>query len=673
DTLYADIIWAHNQTIPAMTYTDDQITILQALINSLPLGNSSFNQTLTDTLYADIIWGYNQTIPALTYTDQEIAVVDLRIDNLPVDNSSFNQSLTDVLYISADDEQDLNVNSSSWWGKVTSWVEGWFIQDGDQLNFNETKLDERIATQTTGKLDVTDQRYNDTAYVDQEIGVVNTRIDDLPTGNNSFNQSLTDMLYADILWSYNQTVPAMTYTDEQIILLQDIIDALPSGNTSFNQTLTDTLYIPQSEEQDLNVNASSWWATLSGWTSGWFTKQGDKLTFNETKLNESITSGLSEKLDETDQRYNDTTYVDQIITDYHLNWSSIFNETNATKAGIGDCPEGEFVQNTTSTGVSCAPLVSTETDPTETDPAWTRNLTQGVSNNLRPLSTLTYDFGSSTREWLTGWFSDLEVSNNIVVAENLTASKLIGNLEDSTFPSSACSGSDKAIGIQADGTVDCGPDQQGGSSSWRISQEFLTLSSLDPFVGSSVALGIIEVGASGPDHPGVVKLTDSTKYDGGYSILTDTSAFLINGTEEATFTFRDVSSKITTQYRLGFQDQTSVNSPTNGCWISVTANILTGKCGTSAGTTGTSTGYALMDSMWYIARISVNSAASVVTFTVSDSTNTLWTGTVSSNIPTETGQETGFGVLATESTRDAGEGIIELDYMSLGISRSLNR
>jgi len=48
--------------------------------------------------------------------------------------------------------------------------------------------------------------------------------------NASFNQTLTDTLYADIIWGYNQTLATLNLTTAS------------SANNTFNQTLTDTLY-----------------------------------------------------------------------------------------------------------------------------------------------------------------------------------------------------------------------------------------------------------------------------------------------------------------------------------------------------------------------------------------------------------------------------------------------
>ena len=60
------------------------------------------------------------------------------------DNQSWNQSYADTLYIAQSEEANLNVNSSTWWGGVSGWVSGWFIQTGNNLDFNETKLNQTI-------------------------------------------------------------------------------------------------------------------------------------------------------------------------------------------------------------------------------------------------------------------------------------------------------------------------------------------------------------------------------------------------------------------------------------------------------------------------------------------------------------------------------------------------
>jgi len=90
-------------------------------------------------------------------------------------------------------------------------------------------------------------------------------------------------------------------------------------NITQTQEYGNATYIKQSEEANLDVNSSTWWAGLTGWISGWFIESSDQLDFNETRLNQTI-----------DTRENDT-YVD------------------------ADCPIGQFVQNISGgTTLECA-------------------------------------------------------------------------------------------------------------------------------------------------------------------------------------------------------------------------------------------------------------------------------------------------------------------------------
>jgi len=183
----------------------------------------------------------------------------------------------------------------------------------------------------------------------------------------TFNESYADTIYSQIKWGYNQTIPANTYTDEQDIIFNDSIkDYVESyvnsnggDNTSFNQSLTDSLYVAQDDETNLNVNSSTWWASVSGWASEWFTNNAGNLELNGTKLNESIDArssdttyshltnftddlgsrgytALSNFTNDKDfinstqaQDYNETNYIDTTISNNNESWTSTYNDTYA--------------------------------------------------------------------------------------------------------------------------------------------------------------------------------------------------------------------------------------------------------------------------------------------------------------------------------------------------------
>ena len=165
-------------------------------ITSVTSGNESWNQSYADTLYYSIsnpnnylnettgqifnetsliesvnnsLSNYNETdlINSVNTTEniQELYnSTAIQIAQQYGGNESFNQTLTDSLYIQQSEESNLNVNSSTWWNGISGWVTGYLIRNGINLDFNETKLNETIQS--------------------------------LATSNESFNQTLTDSLYA---------------------------------------------------------------------------------------------------------------------------------------------------------------------------------------------------------------------------------------------------------------------------------------------------------------------------------------------------------------------------------------------------------------------------------------------------------------------------------------------
>ena len=61
------------------------------------------------------------------------------------DNQSWNESKADGIYIAQIEETNLNVNSSTFWSGVSSFISKWFYDDGDVLTFNETQLNNTIS------------------------------------------------------------------------------------------------------------------------------------------------------------------------------------------------------------------------------------------------------------------------------------------------------------------------------------------------------------------------------------------------------------------------------------------------------------------------------------------------------------------------------------------------
>jgi len=201
-------------------------------------------------------------------------------------------------------------------------------------------------------------------------------------------------------------------------------------------------------------------------------------------------------------------------------------------------------------------------------------------------------------------------------------------------------------------------------------------------VGSAISSGTSNVITGTPDHPGIMDLRDSTTANGGYKIVTEITAFLINGSENSTFVLNMVggSGHVAgdTTARLGFFDTATSANPTDGCWLdfdsNATANKLYGKCDSNSVQTITASSYSFVNNTWYTATMDINQNANNVVYSLYSVTGSLlWTDNVTSMIPTNASRETGWGAIATQSTTDAGASLIDLDYMSLRIGRRLNR
>jgi len=88
-------------------------------------------------------------------------------------------------------------------------------------------------------------------------------------------------------------------------------------------------------------------------------------------------------------------------------WTTIDNYPAA-------CTGNEFVQGLGDTLSCVTPTV------TETDPYWTANLTNGVTQILKPYANSVLDLGTAAARWLKGYFVNLDVSGNVSISENLT-------------------------------------------------------------------------------------------------------------------------------------------------------------------------------------------------------------------------------------------------------------
>lgn len=93
--------------------------------------------------------------------------IDSRASGLG-DNSSWNESYADTKYIAGSNESNLNVNSSNsttWWASVSDWLDGWFVNNGGILEFNESKLNATIDSRASGDNSSWNETHADSLYL----------------------------------------------------------------------------------------------------------------------------------------------------------------------------------------------------------------------------------------------------------------------------------------------------------------------------------------------------------------------------------------------------------------------------------------------------------------------------------------------------------------------------
>jgi hypothetical protein len=159
--------------------------------------------------------------------------------------------------------------------------------------------------------------------------------------------------------------------------------------------------------------------------------------------------------------------------------------------------------------------------------------------------------------------------------------------------------------------------------------------------------------ASEVNHPGILRISSSTTANSGGYIETDVSAFLLGGGEvfEAVFQPR-VSGNANTTIRMGFLDTITSTDVVDGAYFELPVNSLNivGKTANNSTRTTSATIATLTVNTWYRCRLEVNSNATQVSFYVYDDSGAqLGSQSITTNIPTTAGRETGAGVIATNS------------------------
>ena len=196
-------------------------------------------------------------------------------------------------------------------------------------------------------------------------------------------------------------------------------------------------------------------------------------------------------------------------------------------------------------------------------------------------------------------------------------------------------------------------------------------------MGASVAIaGGTTISAGSANHPGIVtQRSHATNANSGAAWGIAPNALLLAGGESVEVVFRVDRLTDVTAY-LGFQDSFAVAAPTDGAFVKIpSTGALIGQTSAASVTSSTATIATVSIGTWYRALIEVNATATSVTFSLySEAGALLGSASLTTNIPTVAGQETGV-ITTTTLAIAAGSAVdlLSLDYVGVAIDRTLVR
>jgi len=547
--------------------------------------------------------------------------------------------------------------------KIDALNQSTMLNDSNLLNrinnINTSSNIESLGFNTTIKL----KSYFDTLYYSAS-NPSNYITDGNTNWDNSYGFITNNTMNRSILWSYITDKPTFN-----------------NGTSNLTTTDTNNLYYNKTVIDSMNSTTINKIDALNQSTSLNDTNLLNRINNINTSSNiESLGFNTTIKL----KSYFDTLYYSasnpsNYITDGNTNWDNSYGFiTNLTMnksilwSYITDKP-------TFNNGTSNLTLSQVATAIQNTSIA---HLGINVTNKICTWNATTSLIDCGYTDQTTSISLDPYYKNLTNFTINNVDNKIC--IYNSTLDKIECKYTDQTGGVGSS-TIDFPNFNPDLNKFTTIEQEFIscTTGAFGNFLGSTTSSGaVLTSTTSSNGRYGLCALRDSTTAGGRYSIGTTERLFVLSGNETAQFIFKKSGIRNTTQARMGFLDSFLTTEPAEGCYFYIgtfntnSSNQLRGKCRNADIETNTSTFYNLSTSLFYYAKISTNTNATNVYFELRASNLTkdlLWSNNITTNIPRDTNDEVGFGVMTTESTTDSAADILIMDYMSLQINRTLNR
>lgn len=202
-------------------------------------------------------------------------------------------------------------------------------------------------------------------------------------------------------------------------------------------------------------------------------------------------------------------------------------------------------------------------------------------------------------------------------------------------------------------------------SNIMIFNEMWHTSKIEPFFTSAISGGSVADGYSDANHPGYMKFKSSTSANSGYryGAASPYANYRLSAGMEYHAIIRPITNTDVT-ITAGFADNTDHGSEaTDGAYFRIEGGVATGKTANNGTRTSTGTTQALTLNTWYHLKIVVGASEADVTFYIyTDDGTEVWSDSVTTNIPTAAGRETGHQFIATSSNTTA-EDLVDVDFL----------